>query len=203
MRFKWVAQLLAVINGFRKENGLNGVSFNYTVYEHLNELRNTHGDHWFYDFIPNKSECHYVSMIGRTQCNVGDFIMPLGFNHLFHDTHKIKNNILPVIRYRINQMSCLDFEKCDRNQFNDHITCLKDGITVRNQDGLPIPNFVSKKCLWNFYYTPRLLYPSTTQISCILLDFETPYVPEDITQLYSFYCYANHKYPQSDHPFDN
>ncbi len=194
---KWITVLLSQVNKARDKYHLAPVTYNFEIQDQLETIRDAMGPGYFYE----KGEtCHYVELINREQCNRGDFIHPMGFNMIFHDTYggsTLGNSKFnSVIQYRINQLKCFSWDLCNQTDYFDHITCLKDAPDI---DYNTLPN----TCIWSWYYIPRLLFTSMTQIACVQLDYKTPYVPPNITQKFSFYCYSNAKYPVSDNPFKN
>ena len=188
MQFKWITRLLLIINNYRQSYGLEPVKWSPKAYDDLEHIRITNTDKWFYDL--SKNESHYVELINRTQRNNGDFIHPQGFNMLFHDTSKYLN-FNNIIQHRINQDHCFDYNKCNDTKYYDNISCLK----VVPPD--LVYNKSKNKCIWSWYYTPRMLY-NMTQIACIPLHFRTLAVPLGLDQPYSFYCYGNFQVQKKD-----
>lgn len=185
MQLKWITSLLLMINNYRQSYDLEPVKWNPNAYEDLEHIRITNTDKWFYDL--SKNESHYVELINRTQRNNGDFIHPQGFNMLFHDTSKYLN-FNNIIKHRINQDHCFDYKKCNATKYYDNISCLKI---------VPPSLIYPNKCIWSWYYTPRMLY-NMTQIACIPLRFRTLAVPVGLDQPYSFYCYGNFQVQKID-----
>lgn len=186
MNLKWIAVLISQVNNYRSRYSLPKMTYNYTVMNELQDIVNELGPSWFYE---KGSECNYVPIVNRTQCNRGDFVNPLGFNLLFHDTYRGKKlgnrHFNQVINYRIGQDRCFNYDACSTTEYSDSITCLKKPPVMKWPD----------PCIWAWYYTPRLLW-NFTQLSCIQLDYETGYAPKK--QQFSFYCYANYQKPISD-----
>ncbi len=198
--------LIAQISKLRNNYQLPKITYNNDIHEILIAFRDTRGPQWFHEnstywvLDPNVVPLTYenktvLSMKYHTIQNGKTILNGVeDWHYLFHDTNN--GDIQRTLRYRIGQRKCFNFQKslifsgCS-NQFDYYASCLVDPPVI-------IPG---KKCTWAWFYLPKLLIRSLSEIACIELDAKGPYAPR--IQLKSFFCYGKHNKEISDNPFDN
>jgi len=195
--------VLSVINDERSKYNLSKVTYNHGLEKDLGLFDSS----WFFE---NSTEFFNLVPIiyngtvlqVRNQSLNGQFALyyyPLnkyydqGFRYLFRDS--LKNSIADILSFRAKQHDCFDFKKCSNNSFNEFQTCLIDKPVMVN----------SRHCSYAFYYFPKFLIRSLTQIACIKLNFAGPAVPINLVgiQNKTFFCYGKHNQLLNDKPFKN
>lgn len=179
------------------------VEYNYEIHDFLEFFtRNQQG----YLYTNGTKKQDVVLTCGsknttRTKHYRGDFLMQeeYYFNkynstwyHLFHDT--TNTDIEHIIKYRIRQKNCFNFNRCSNTTFNNYFSCLKNCNAVAFTD--------SQRCSWAWWYYPMILQRSLSEIACVTLNYRGPHTPSNQTR--SFWCYGRFdNLKLTDNPFLN
>lgn len=113
-----------------------------------------------------------------------------GYNYIWHDTCNNKvGDVLRIFKYRIKQLSCMNFNKCSPTEFTNYITCLAK----------PVPRKESLKCSWAWRYVSPLVSDDLDTMACVRFSHPGPSTPNG--QKDSFGCYGKMKTPTNDVPY--
>lgn len=197
----YFASILQMINKERINFNLPLVVYNYSFESELIKHRDKYGDSWF---VENTTRSEYFPLVWRNQTiairnsyfngrYIGEYINT-SFSYLFHDTYK--NSMEKIIKFRVNQLNCFNWDNCLKNQYTRYVSCLKD---------TPILYPPLDRCAWAWWYVPQMLTRSLSEIACVKLNVTSPDVPDPLRQIQksTFICYSNSKIPKSDNPFTN
>ena len=118
-----------------------------------------------------------------------------GWRSLIHDTcDNGPNGIERIIKFRIHQQECFNYDLCSKSKFTNYLTC--------SVEPLKYVQVNSRRCSWFYAYYPHLIYSDIYQIACALTGIPVPNTPNK--QPNSFGCFARTKYkynPTNDLPY--
>lgn len=169
-----------VIRNFKLEKYISDFSTNST---------------WYYE----NGNYSYPTQLGKFSYRNGDSLMKMphfynysNYKFLFRD--RTNRSIKYILNFRARQKDCFDWNKCDTNNYDQYVTCLKN-----------VPDLLPyKKCSWAWHYYPKFLEPSFKEIACVKV--KNPpvkksniFVSED--KKFGFFCYGLIN-STNDYPFD-
>lgn len=180
--------IIRSINRERSAHKMDPIAYNYTLESQLKAIKPS-------DYFLNNSKitfnltCGNYTLLRRRW--IAFYNMTFDNNRYFiHDT--TEESVLKIIKYRLGQRDCFNFNKC-KEPYTRFVSCLKKCPII------PAPKR-NAACNWAHEYYPKFLSKSLTSIACVLLDVQGPDVAEWLVnvQKKTFICYGNHKDPVSD-----
>ncbi len=111
------------------------------------------------------------------------------YDFVIHDTMVNPGRLSFIFQFRLNQMHCINWDKCDSSSYQSFKSC-----------GEPLVQVQSQRCSWATQYVPRLMFSNLTELGCVTFKEHGPSAP--IPQIWSFFCYGKKIEPVNDVPFE-
>ena len=182
------------INKERVKYNLGKISRDYEMEQKIFDYN--HNPLWYY----NKSQDYktYNHINGKYRRWNGDHLMNYmnesDWEFLIRD--RTSRSIKYIIWYRLKQRKCFNWNKCNKTEYTDYLSCKRRGTFK------PIPY---KRCSWSYMYYPKLMEKDLKSIACVLLGAPPENDKEGFhleNKKRSFFCYSNKINRTNDYPFD-
>jgi hypothetical protein len=188
-------QVVNLINKQRSKHGLDKIYYSKDLHNELKDFQETiNDDSWFYEDTVNESSSFTYGNTTRTNTLKGQFLKLEHGESMYRDTCKNdRRAIVRIVRMRIREERCFDFNKCNNSSFNLFTSCMKDPIVFENG------NF----CSWSWAYAPFHLLKDLKYIAIARLDTIGRYVPDHLVDIQhnAFWIYRNKFNISSDKVF--
>ncbi len=178
--------LVSLFNKYRRSVGssnMNAVSWNNTCEQKLQEIADKYSKDWFFE---KNNNTRLPGMAQQNAFNIEFLNTMPEFNKtcpgwIFLDRDTYRNNANPmtqIFKFRENQASCCNMNKCNKTAFTNYQSCCFTSIGT------------SKKCSSAFHYYPRHYISSLDQIAGIILNRRGPFTPNPRIQKYVYFLYG-------------
>lgn len=187
---KEIHAIVADINNARRNTNpraanMRMVQWNDALYTELQKFVAENGPEWFWEYNEQTTYFNGFTLMSLQPFNTE---FP-GFNLMFKDAtqSKLKNAVLNIIKFRINQKPCIEYSQCSTTEFTDYETCLNPN---------PPPK---KNCNWANQYYPLMTDATLENFACVPIAAVAPYTkpPKNM----SFWCYGLYQSQTNDQPY--